>query len=73
MFRVHDGAYSIVLYTVSVGFGIAYSVTKGNARAQTRGISKLDSRASFFVFSLLGGAPHKSKSSGIFGNRARNR
>jgi hypothetical protein len=37
-----------------VGFGIAYSVVKGNAKASIRGISKVaDSRASFFVLFRL--------------------
>ena len=38
----------LLLYTVGVGFGIAYSVTKGNARAQTRGISKKFDPALFY-------------------------
>jgi len=36
MFRVHDGAYSIVLYTVSVGFGIAYSVVRAMREPNVR-------------------------------------
>ena len=37
-----------MLYTTRVGFGIAYSVLTGNARASISGISKVaDSRASF--------------------------
>ena len=42
-----------------MGFGIAYSVVKGNAKASIRGISKLaDSRASFLC--LLGGVLTKT-------------
>ncbi len=48
MFYVHGLYIDFMLYTLRVGFGIAYSVTKGNAKASIRGISKVaDSRASF--------------------------
>ena len=44
-------AASAFIQMHSVGFGIAYSVVKGNAKASIRGISKVaDSRASFYVF-----------------------
>ncbi len=36
MFNVHDWAYSILLYTVSVGFGIAYSVPRAMREPYTR-------------------------------------
>ena len=36
MFNVHDCAYSILLYTVSVGFGIAYSVSRAMREPYTR-------------------------------------
>ena len=36
MFNVHDWAYSILLYTVSVGFGIAYSVSRAMREPYTR-------------------------------------
>ena len=48
MFYVHAWHIVVLLYPQRVGFGIAYSVTKGNAKASIRGISKVaDSRASF--------------------------
>ena len=48
MYYVHGWHIVVLLYPQRVGFGIAYSVTKGNARASISGISKVaDSRASF--------------------------
>ena len=50
MYYVHGWHIVVLLYPQRVGFGIAYSVTKGNARASISGISKVaDSRASFFM------------------------
>ena len=50
MFYVHGWHIVVLLYPQRVGFGIAYSVTKGNARASISGISKVaDSRASFYI------------------------
>ena len=37
MFNVHDWAYSILLYTVSVGFGIAYSELRAMRRPRIAG------------------------------------
>lgn len=34
MFFVHGLAYNYLLYTISVGFGIAYSLLYGNAKAR---------------------------------------
>lgn len=36
MFNVHGWAYSVLLYTVSVGFGIAYSVSRAMREPYTR-------------------------------------
>ena len=36
MFNVHGWAYSILLYTISVGFGIAYSVSRAMREPYTR-------------------------------------
>lgn len=36
MFNVHVGAYRVLLYTVSVGFGIAYSVSRAMREPYTR-------------------------------------
>ena len=48
MYYVHGRYIGLILYTLRVGFGIAYSRLKGNARASISGISKVaDSRASF--------------------------
>ena len=37
MFNVHVWAYSVLLYTVSVGFGIAYSVLRAMRRPRIAG------------------------------------
>ncbi len=48
MYYVHGWRIVSLLYPQRVGFGIAYSKLKGNARASISGISKVaDSRASF--------------------------
>ncbi len=50
MANAHYGSlYNLIVYTNSVGFGIAYLWKMGNARASEFGMSNSsDTRASFF-------------------------
>ena len=48
MYFVHGWFIVVLLYPQRVGFGIAYSVTKGNARASISGISKVTIPALLF-------------------------
>ena len=54
MYFVHGWCIVVLLYPQRVGFGIAYSVTKGNARASISGISKVADSSAFFMSINLG-------------------
>ena len=65
MFNVHDWAYSILLYTVSVGFGIAYSVSRAMREPYTRDKQSGRFPRSLFIFPTNKTYRRTSSTSGI--------